>query len=102
MRRVPGGSSWHPATDQLAGTEQYGQQGGAAAWSTAWSGQKFTELLVGTADLQHWLVVAKTDLLAWYSGTPVTIQYSSINCNKVIQHNTQTFWSVATSQHTDP
>ena len=61
VRRVVG-SAWHPATDQLAGTEAYGDACGPTAsctFSTAWSGSKFTHYLFATGDLQHWLIAER-------------------------------------------
>ena len=33
VRHVPQGDKWHTATDQMRGTEEYGEQGGDMAWS---------------------------------------------------------------------
>ena len=61
VRRVVG-STWHPATDQLAGTEVYGSACGATAsctFSESWNGASFTHYLFATGDKQHWLIAER-------------------------------------------
>lgn len=54
VRRVACGSAWHPARDQLRGTESYGRPGNGT-WSLRFDGEKFDEFLFTTGDRQHWL-----------------------------------------------
>ena len=63
VRHVPAGPTWHPATDQLRGTDQYGDSGvSGQAWSLAWADQDFDQLLLGTANLQNFVIVERAEL----------------------------------------
>jgi hypothetical protein len=59
VRRVRQGKTWHPATDDLRGTEVYGSYGPPSSDSTfsvAWQGLG-TELLLTTGTSVHLCVV---------------------------------------------
>ncbi len=51
VRRTPGTSAWHQATDDLAGTAVYGTYGSDASnnmFSIAWNTWDYTEMLIAT------------------------------------------------------
>ena len=62
VRHVPAGDTWHPATDDLAGTDEYGVEGSdEAAWSVKFSSKvpencPYEEFLFATGDCTKWLV----------------------------------------------
>ena len=48
VRHVPGGNTWHPATDSLMGTDVYGTPSGPLskqAWSVRFEDEKFNQFL---------------------------------------------------------
>ena len=55
VRRVKTGSAWHPATDQLQGTETYGDSNCGSTddctFSVPWSGRSFSQYLFATGDM---------------------------------------------------
>ena len=76
VRHAPGGyDKWHPATDDLAGTEAYGDSANGPmsreAWSivfdTAVSG--YDELLFSSGDCTLWLIVKKEQLAGTLDGS---------------------------------
>ena len=76
VRHAPGGyDKWHPATDDLAGTEAYGDSAkgpmSREAWSivfdTAVSG--YDELLFSSGDCTLWLIVKKEQLAGTLDGS---------------------------------
>ena len=84
VRRVQAGSTWHPATDHLAGTTASGTYSTDLVSSSTFSIQ-FDELecshfLFSTGDMQKWLVAAAEEVNgASYSNSPRTILRSSIS-----------------------
>ncbi len=79
MRHLPPSDGWHPATDSLAGTDQYGNArlNGAAAWSVSFG--TFDEFLFATGDAQKWLMATKASVIGeTYADSPRTIMRSSI------------------------
>ena len=76
VRHAPGGyDKWHPATDDLAGTEAYGDSANGPmsreAWSivfdTAVSG--YDELLFSSGDCTLWIIVKKEQLAGTLDGS---------------------------------
>ena len=62
VRRVQSGNTWHPATDQLSGTESYGTACGPTAsctFSVAFSTASYTHFLFATGDETKWLIATK-------------------------------------------
>ena len=46
VRHVPGGESWHPATDLMRGTDVYGEEGvGEKAWSIQFNHTIYDQVL---------------------------------------------------------
>ena len=45
VRHVPQGGNWHPATDQMRGTEAYGSESGNAAWSITFADINYDQVL---------------------------------------------------------
>ena len=46
---MPAGDTWHPATDQLDGTNDvYGTEGGAGAWTVKWNDADVKEFMFAT------------------------------------------------------
>ena len=58
---------WHPATDNLAGTDNYSIDGGRKAWTTPWSTTPFTYFLFISHDRKYWIVSTKGFLDTTYS-----------------------------------
>jgi hypothetical protein len=56
VRRVQAGTTWHPATDHLQGTDVYGtfinDYAADSTFSIKFSGQDYNEVLFATGDLQ--------------------------------------------------
>jgi len=80
VRHVPAGNAWHPATDQLRGTDVYGSPDGPLAsspWTTAFSSTPFTEFLFATGDCEHWLIATRESVLGWYANAARPIKMSS-------------------------
>ena len=76
VRHVPGGSSkWHPATDNLAGTDVYGDSTTGPMSGEAWSipfelsVNNYDEFLFVSGDCLHWLIAKKDVVIANYDGT---------------------------------
>jgi len=76
VRHVPAGDKWHPATDQLRGTEVYGTEGGDGAWSIEFP--LFDQFLFSTGDCTKWLIADKDQVMGWYSNGQRTIVSSSL------------------------
>ena len=58
----PTASAWHPATDDLAGTDVYGTANdNSNAWSVEFG--TFDDFVIGTCGLQHWVWVEKDELI---------------------------------------
>jgi hypothetical protein len=80
VRHVPAGNSWHPATDQLRGTDVYGAPDGplsSHAWTTAFSTTPFNEFLFATGDCAHWLIATRDSVMGWYANGVRPIKMSS-------------------------
>ena len=45
VRHVPQGSTWHPATDQMRGTDVYGEEGGDMAWSISFADINYDQVI---------------------------------------------------------
>lgn len=61
VRHSPATGNWHPATDNLAGSEVYGDStDDAVAWSTKFDDLKFTEMLFTFGDKSSWMIMTKT------------------------------------------
>ena len=80
MRHVPPGPSWHPAADQLTGTESYGTPGGPTdsfAWSVQWADSDAGEFLFALGDCSKWLVAERDQVIGWYDNGMRTMMCSS-------------------------
>jgi len=79
VRHVQAGYKWHPATDQLAGTDVYGTHGGNNNWSINFEQAVpgYDEFLFSTGDKEKWLITAKDQVLGYYINQPRTIIKSS-------------------------
>jgi hypothetical protein len=66
VRHVPAGSRWHPARDQLRGTQVYGNpRHNSRPWSIRFPA--FNQFLFATGDCKKWLIADKNSVLGWYS-----------------------------------
>ena len=85
VRFVPSGSTWHPAKDNLAGTElAYGDSNSnSAAWNIPFSNIDFSIFLFATGDFRKWLITEKKELLetGYYDNLNKKILRSSDNHN---------------------
>ena len=64
-------TSWHPATDQLTGTDVYGTEGdNTMAWAIEFAGEIFDQFLFMTNDLQNYVIHDKIifDPGIWFTG----------------------------------
>jgi hypothetical protein len=85
---VPGISNWHPATDQLVGTDVYGTTGSTMdAWSIEYKSSDFDQFLFISGDGTKWMIMTRLEAIgtdaapAWYSNEERTVFKSSINSN---------------------
>ena len=70
VRRVQQGSSWHPADDQLRGTDSYGQypanvrnaDQARATFSVAFAGMDYNQFLFESGDRTQWLIMDKKEI----------------------------------------
>jgi len=66
VRHVPAGNQWYKATDQLAGTQSYGNfEGGplgSEEFSVKFDTVAFSEFLFATGDCSKWLVAKKSEV----------------------------------------
>jgi len=67
VRHVPAGYNWHPARDQLAGTDVYGVAfDDSQAWSIGWNNANVKDFLFATGDCQKWLIAGKDSVVGGY------------------------------------
>ena len=76
MRHAPGGlSTWHPATDNLAGTDEYGDSSNGPMSRSAWSipfgsaVKGYNEFLFSSGDCSLWLIAKKAVAVGSYDGS---------------------------------
>merc|ERR1711990_806955 len=82
VRHQPKGSKWGPATDQLAGTDVYGNpDDDSKPWSVKFADKDFEEFLFATGDMKKWAVMEKDVVLGWYANQQRKIEHSSLNAN---------------------
>ena len=88
VRHVNKRSQWHPAYDNLKGSQSsYGNSGDdSQPWSVKWSSRDYDEIMIASGDFQHWLIVDKDELIGssgtkYYSNQPVKIKASSEQCD---------------------
>ena len=62
VRFLPGGSTkWFETTDQMAGTDSYGDSSSyIVGWSIPFSTMAFDQLLFMTNNQEHWVILAKS------------------------------------------
>jgi len=79
VRHVPSGYTWHPATDQLMGTDVYGDPNNMnEAWSVKFDQNDFNQFLFSTGDCSKWLITGKGDVLGdFYSDQDRQVKRSS-------------------------
>ena len=80
VRHLPPGAAWHPATDQLRGTETYGTAGDDnMAWSVLFDcADCFDEFLFASGDGSSWLIATKAAVIGEnYANAPRDIIRSS-------------------------
>jgi len=76
VRQVRAGSSWHPATDSLAGTDEYDD--GNGTHSIRFSDIPFNQFLFASGDGKKWLIAGKKAVIGgWYAREYRTVQKSS-------------------------
>ena len=83
MRRVKAGTEWHPATDQLLGTDVYGTPSSAAADETfSVEFGAFDQFLFATGDGAKWVIVDKEQVRHGSSGLARRVAW----VNRVLSH----------------
>jgi hypothetical protein len=89
-RYVPGNvyGKWHPATDDLVGTDVYGTRGCTTQpWSEEFKSIDFDEFLFISGDGTKWMIMTRLEAIgtdaapAWYEYELRTVIKSSINSN---------------------
>ena len=61
VRHVPSGDTWHPATDQLLGTDSYGTPyDDTNAWTIPFSDLEYDQFLFITGDAKKWMVMDRS------------------------------------------
>jgi hypothetical protein len=87
-RFVPGNGKWHPATDQLVGTDVYGLAGSSIdAWSIEYKSIDFDQFMFNSGDGTKWMIMTRLEAIgtdaapAWYDNEARTVFKSSINSN---------------------
>jgi len=69
---------WHPATDQLRGTDVYGTANDHTNdWSVAFENEEYDQFLFTTSDCNKWLISEKDQVLGFYSNEDREILRSS-------------------------
>jgi len=84
VRRVRAGYSWHPATDQLMGTDVYGtyvnDPTADTTFSIAYDINDVSEFLFTTGDYKKWLIASKETVVGtFYENAPRLITKSSVS-----------------------
>ena len=102
VRRVKSGSSWHPATDNLSGTEEYGTYVNDptidSTFSKTWDNARVEYFLFATGDGTQWLVATKEAVLgSYYADEKRDIIMSSLS-----ETATQAKWFYRDNQPVDP
>merc|ERR1719433_1811268 len=72
VRHQEQGNRWHPATDNLAGTDEYGTSTGSAsgeAFSIPFKTYPWTQMLISSGDMSMWVVLNRNDIEDCLSGT---------------------------------
>lgn len=115
VRHVPAGNSWHPAQDQMTGSEAYGtyvtdNQGYPTMTSPAFS-LKFNtmpcdHMLFATGDMRRWLSAEKAVVQGWYANgaRPIIKSSASSATSKARwyrrESNKEDPWISITDHHT--
>eukprot|EP00937_MAST-01D_sp_MAST-1D-sp2_P000029 g29.t1 len=85
VRHVKPGKKWHPATDQLVGTDVYGTAGSdESSWSINFESAVpgYDEFLFAYGGCDHWLAATKQAVTGgFYAGTDRDILQSSASAN---------------------
>lgn len=82
VRRVQSGSTWHPSTDHLSGTDVYGTPGGetdAATFSVNFETAvpDWDQALLITGDRQLWMVMNRTEIQKYGANAAFEVLASS-------------------------
>lgn len=72
VRRVQSGAAWHPATDQMLGSDVYGEpvqdSEALATFSVKYNDLDFDQILIASGDAQHWLITTKEAIGGKFTG----------------------------------
>lgn len=83
VRHQPALTQWGPATDQLSGSDVFGDSSDdSQPWTVKFDDKDFSEFLFATGDLQVWMVMEKDEVLDWYANQQRSIEASSSNANE--------------------
>ena len=77
VRRVKQGDTWHPATDELAGTDEYGIYGSATSDTTfsipfgdnGRSALSWDQIMFSSGDMTEWVILDKAEMDSCTDGT---------------------------------
>ena len=81
VRHVPGTGGWHPATDNLDGTnEVYGDMNDdSEPWSIKFNHFQFSEIMFTFGDHSKWMIMSKEAVYEEYDRISVNILQSSFS-----------------------
>jgi hypothetical protein len=81
VRRVKAGDKWHPAKDQMTGSEAYGAYSrdytADSTFSLKFDTWECSQYLFATGDMKKWLVAPASSVLGWYTDADRLIYRSS-------------------------
>ena len=85
VRRVKRGQQWHPASDDLAGKDEYGvateDYKTDTTFSVPFEKENYDEVLLCSGDLSQWMIVKKEELGKQGENFGATVQKSYLNEN---------------------
>jgi len=97
------GSSWHPSTDRLAGTDVYGSPGTSAAWATAFDKSTVNQFMFATGDCTKWLITTPDAVGgAPYGGASYTNAYRTVVKSSTAAFSYQARWYNRATAVEDP
>lgn len=106
VRRVGPGSRWHPASDNLQGTEEYGVPASPQAnetFSVRWHGEHVDEMLFSSGDGTEWLLISFAALTAFLqrrSRWPIAVTVRSSSTLRAIPY--EAMWLQRPGSSEDP
>lgn len=83
VRHVRPGHSWHPASDQMRGTQAYGgydaNMRSGSSWSIRFDHLSCRKFMFATGNMHKWLIAPASSVYGWYANGNRYIEKSSMN-----------------------